>query len=48
MARRGAVSRKVRRAQGATKPGSRSVKMRRGQMAFRQNSLRTRSRYVIR
>ena len=41
---RRAASRAVLRAQGATTPGSRSVKMRRVQRALPQNSLRTPSR----
>ena len=48
MARRCAVSRQVRRAQGFAMPGSRSVKRRRGPMALRQHSVRTRRRHVIR
>ena len=37
------ASRAVRRAQGATSPGSRSVKIRRVQPTWSQNSLRTHS-----
>jgi hypothetical protein len=48
MARRRAISRIVRLAQGPAIPGRRSVKMRRGQGALRQKNVRTRSCHMTR